>query len=240
VVEGLKTSVFIKRLMFQMMKKADNVSEGFLQFNHRTIVECELDEPECDILLTSMVINKKNVVQYLERKYIPTYVANGAIFKNQKCIQKAFVGEDGTLTIHIKNSEPHKIITDTIHVRNLLIGHGFKLSLKTKYYIDALKIALQDVLLYNLMIKEFGYQVPEVGQRLEKKLLFTYGIFENVVKIKKRSIKRKILRFLVKKGDITWKQLREVVSLEDYSPNSVRQLTNRIIEEQRALGIKIK
>lgn len=240
MVEGLKTSQFVKRLMYQVMKKSDAVKQGFILFQHRTIVECELDQPECEELLKTMIINQENVLKYLERKYIPTFVENGAKFKDQKCIQQALIAPDKSLVIHIAKSEPHKIITDTIHVRRLLIDHGFEISLKTKYIIDQVQIAYQDTLLYNTLLVEFGYQVPSVSRQYEKELLFKYGILENVVKIKKRSVKRKFLRYYNKKGWITWKNLRQAIDIEDYSEKSVHTLSEDIRNEARERGVEVK
>jgi hypothetical protein len=238
--EKLTTSIFVKKLMHKVMMKSEHVVQGFIFFNHRIIVECDLDQPECEDLLKQMIINQTNVLKYLERKYIPTFVENGALFKDQKCIQKAMVQPDGTLVIHIAKSEPHKIITDTIHVRSLLINHGFNLSLHTKYYIDQVQIAYQDTLLYNLLLKEFGFQVPSPARQYERELLQKYGDLENVVKIKKRSVKRKFLRYYNKMGYITWKNLRQAIDIEDYSPRSVKLLSDAIRQEARDRGVDVK
>jgi len=238
--EKLVTSVFVKKLMHKVMMRSEQVVQGFILFTHRIIVETDLDQPECEELLKSMIINQANVIKYLERKYIPTFVENGAIFKNQKCIQKAIVAPDGTLVIYIKKSEPHKIITDTIHVRKLIIDHGFEITNHTKYYIDQVQIAYQDTLLYNLLLKEFGFQVPSPARQYEKELLLKYGDLENIVKIKKRSVKRKFLRYMVKKGEITWKELRAAINLEDYSPHSVKKLSDEIRAAAKERGVDVK
>jgi len=191
-------------------------------------------------LLESMIINKENVLRYLKRKYIPTYIENGAIFKNQKCIQKAIVDHEGTMIIHIAKSEPHKIITDTIHVKTLLESHGLNPTNKVKYFIDQVQIAYQDTLLYNLLLKEFGFAIPSVARNYERQLLLKYGKLENIIKIKKRSVKRKFCRYLVKKGSIDWKQLRRIIDLDDYSDHGVRKLTSEIKSEALAKGIVLK
>ena len=89
---------------------------------------------------------------YLNRKYIPTRVKDGCIFPGQNCIQRVRIKEDGTLFMHIKNSEPHKIITDTIHIMKILREHEFTFIPEIKYYIEQLKIAYQDTMLYNLCL----------------------------------------------------------------------------------------
>ena len=236
----IPTSVFVKKLMHRVMIRSSFVQQGFIFFNHRIIVETELDEAECDKLLEAMIINKENVIRYLKRKYIPTYVEGGAVFRNQKCIQKAMVQEDGTMIIHIAKSEPHKIITDTIHVKHLLEANGLHPSNKTKYFIDQVQIAYQDTLLYNLLLKEFGFAVPSVARDYERKLLLKYGKLEEIVKIKKRSVKRKFCRYLVKKGSIDWRQLRRIIDLDDYSPHGVKKLTMEIKAEALEKGIIIR
>lgn len=233
-------SEFVKKLMHKVMIRSNFVQQGFIFFNHRIIVECEIDTEPCDRLLETMIINKENVIRYLRRKYIPTYVTGGAVFRNQKCIQKAMVDSDGSMIIHIAKSEPHKIITDTIHVKSLLEANGLHPTNKVKFFIDQVQIAYQDTLLYNLLLKEFGFQVPSMAREYERRLLMKYGKFEEIVKIKKRSVKRKFLRYRVKKGEIDWKQLRRCINIEDYSMHSVKKLCNEIRAEQALLGIIVR
>ena len=125
----IKQSEFVKKLMWKVMKFAGNVEQGFLFFRNRIVSKVHFDEKECRELLVDMIINEANVLRYLKRKYIPTWVEDGAIFKDQKCIQRAVI-KDGYLFIHIAKSEPHKIITDTMHVRNLMIEHGLNPPIK--------------------------------------------------------------------------------------------------------------
>ena len=186
-----------------------------------------------------MVINKTNVLRYLDRKYIPTYVKKGALFKNQKCIQSAFVKEDGTMVVHIAKSEPHKIITDTIHVRKLLIDGGFKLTNNIIFKIDQIQIAYQDTLLYNLLLKDFGLPVPSAARLYQKQLLLKYGNLEEVAKIKKRSVKRKFCRYYAKLDKITWKNLRTIINITDFSKANVRKVCNEIREESKNRGVII-
>ena len=239
-MEIIKTSEFIKKLMYRVMLRSNFVVQGFIFFNNRIIVETEFDADECDKLLESMIINKENVIRYLGRKYIPTYIPNGAIFRNQKCIQKAIVNEEGTMIVHIAKSEPHKIITDTIHVKHLLELNGLHPTNRTKYFIDQVQIAYQDTLLYNLLLKEFGFPIPSVAKGYEKQLLRKYGKLENIVKIKKRSVKRKFLRYRMKKGEIDWKQLRRIIDLDDYSSHGIKKLTKEIKEEALLKGIIVR
>ena len=199
----IKQSYFVKKLMWKVMKYADSVQQGFLFFRNRIVTKVVFDEEDCKQLLKDMIINEVNVLRYLQRKYVPTWIEKdgkciGAIFKDQSCIQKALLKEteEGVpyLLIHIAKSEPHKIITDTIHVRNLFQEKGLIASKNIKFMIDQVQIAYQDTLLYNLLLKEFDMKPPSTSLRYERELLFKYAKLENVAKIKKRSVKRKFLR----------------------------------------------
>lgn len=240
---SIPLSIAVQKLMYKVMKNAVKVEQGFIFFRNRTIFRVKFDEDDCDLLLEKMIINKENVLRYLGRKYIPTWNdrLNGAIFKNQKCIQKAFIREDGTILIHIAKSEPHKIITDTSHVLQLLLGKGYKITypIRIQFVIDQVQIAYQDTLLYNLLIKEFGMPVPYAAKMYEKELLFKYKILENVAKIKKRSVKRKFLRYHVKRGLMSWKQLRTIINITDFSPSNVHNVCMTIREENKANSLAI-
>jgi len=237
-----KLSDCIKKLMLQVMKQSTHVVQGFIFFRHRTIIKAHYDEEACDALLKTMVINKQNVLSYLNRKYIPTKLDDGLLFKDQNCIQKAIVKEDGTLFIHIKNSEAHKIITDTVHVMKLLREHGFAFKEEFKYYIEQIKIAFQDTMLYNLCLEEFGFKVPAPARIYERQLKAKYSKLEEIARIKKRSVKRKFCRWLVKIEQITWVQLRKLINMEaeDYTPVKIRRICNEIRDEQRAIGVKVQ
>jgi len=236
-----KLSESVQRLMYQVMKQSTNIVQGFIFFRNRTIIKAHYDEEGCDALLKAMVINKDNVLAYLNRKYIPTPHEKGLIFKDQSCIQKVMVMEDQTLYIHIKNSEPHKIITDTVHVMKLLDEAGFDYLPEIKYYIEQLKIAYQDTQLYNLCIEEFGMKVPAPAKMYERQLKQKYAKLEEIAKIKKRSVKRKFLRYHVKRGMMTWVQLRRIINMEatDYTPSIIKRLCNEIRAEQKEAGIEV-
>ena len=223
------------------MKQSTHIVQGFIFFRNRTIIKAHYDEEECDKVLEAMIINKENVLSYLNRKYIPTYTEWGAIFKDQSCIQKVKVMPDKTLYIHIANSEPHKIITDTIHVMRLLKTEGYDFIPEIKYYIETLKIAYQDTLTYNLCIEEFGFKVPAPAKQYERELKAKFGKLENVAKIKKRSVKRKFLRYHVKRGKMTWKQLRRIINMdaEDYTESRIKRICDEVRAENIANGIDI-
>ena len=216
-------SYCIKKLMYQVLKQSSAVVQGFLFFRNRSIIKAHIDEEECDELLKTMVINKQNVITYLGRKYIPTWTKTGMLFKDQRCIQKVKVMPDKTLYIHIWNSEPHKIYTDTYYIMKLLKDKGFDFIPEVKFYIEQLKISYQDVRLYNLCLEEFGMTAPGPAKVYAKQIEKGYGKLEPILEIKKRSVKRKHLRYYVKIGWITWKQLREVLKMEDYSHHSIRK-----------------
>ena len=234
-----KLSDCIKTLMFQVMKRSTAVVQGFIFFRDRSIIKAHYDAEACDAFLESLIINKHNVLSYLGRKYIPTVVENGCLFKDQKCIQKAIIREDGTLYIHIKNSEPHKIITDTIHVMSILRNEGFTFREEIKFYIEQVKIAFQDVMLYNICLAEFGFKVPSPARIYEKQLRAKYSKLETIAAIKMRSVKRKFLRWLVKEEKIVWSDLREILKIEDYKPHNIKAICADVRERARARGVKI-
>jgi len=233
-----KLSDCVKLLMYQVMKNSTQIVQGFIFFRNRTIIKAHYDEDGCDELLKAMVINKNNVLTYLERKYIPSYNEKGATFKHQACIQKVMIMPDKTLYIHIKNSEPHKIITDTVHVMGLLKAHGFDFIPELKYYIEQVKIAYQDTMLYNLCITEFGFKVPASAKIYERELVQKFGKLEDVVKIKKRSVKRKFCRWHVKRGMMTWQQLRNIINVDDFSESNIHHVCQTIRAENTLSGIK--
>jgi len=231
-------SEFVKKIMFKVMRNSTEVIEGFITFRHRLISKVYYDEEACDKLLEQMVINKNNVLTYLNRKYIPTYNEEGASFKDQKCIQKVKVKPDETLIIHIANSEPHKIITDTIHVMKLLKGESFSFKPKIKYYVDQIKISIQDVWLYNHLITEFGWHPPYSARELGKQLYTKYGKLEVIAAIKQRSVKRKLLRYHFKVGNITWKDLREILTITDFSERNIRLICKRVRQDAIDRGVE--
>jgi len=229
----------IQTLMWQVMKQASRVEQGFLYFRNRTIMKVYFDQEECDKVLLALVINKKNVLTYLKRKYIPTKIKDGLMFKDQKCIQKAVIKEDGTLYIHIKNSEPHKIITDTIHVMGLLRAEGFEFREEVKFYIEQVKIAFQDVMLYNLCLEEFGFKVPSSARIFDRQLRKKYARLETIAGIKMRSVKRKFARWLVKEGKIEWEDLRNLLKIDDFAPSNIKHVCKEIRDRNKERGIQI-
>lgn len=231
-------SEFVKKLMYRVMKNSTHVVQGFIFFRNRIISKVYYDEEACDQLLKDIVINKDNVLSYLNRKYIPTYTETGAIFKDQACIQKVDVKPDKSLLIYINKSEPHKIITDAIHVMKLLEQKDFTFTPHIKFYINQVQIAYQDTLLYNVLLKEFGFKPPAQSIQYGKELLAKFGKLEAVAKIKKRSVKRKFLRHRAKIGLITWTELRKIINITDFSERNIRVVCNEIRAAAKERGIK--
>jgi hypothetical protein len=221
-------SEMIKKVVFKFLKTNTTFKEGFLFSMHRIAFKAHLDEDECTELLESLVINKENVLRYLGRKYIPTWSKKGALFPDQKCIQKALIKDDKSVMIHIKNSEPHKIMTDTIHVLNLLREKGFEFNNEIKFVIEELKIANQDIPLYELFLQENGFRVPMHIKQHSKNVQTKFATLESVAACKKRTIKRKFLRLRVKKGELNWKQLRAIIAIEDFSKSNIKRVCDQI------------
>jgi len=236
-------SEFIKKLMWRVMRYAGNVEKGFLFFRNRIVTKVHFDPDESRQLLKDMIINEDNVIRYLRRKYIPTWIENGAIFKDRSCIQKALLKETSEgekyILIYINKSEPHKIITDTIHVRQLFRDKGLDTPVNTKFYINQIQIAYQDTLLYNLLLTEFGTPPPSMARVYERQLLSKYQKLENVAKIKKRSVKRKFLRWRVKRGDLIWTELRRVINIDDFSETNIKKVCTEIKDAAKERGVKV-
>jgi hypothetical protein len=205
--------------MYDVMQKPDYIIQN-------VVGESEFDQGECEKLLETMVINQPNVLRYLKLRYVPTVTECGIVFHKQKCIQKALI-VDGVVEVYIKKCEPHKVITDTIHVRNLLQEYGFVFTTQTRYFIDEVRLAIADTLLYNLLLQEFNFPISPIAKQYEQELL-PKCILEDVIKIKKRSIKRKFLRYMVKKGQITLKDFANIIALSDYSSNNVKTVLEEI------------
>ena len=229
----------VKTLMYKVMKNSSHVVQGFIFFRNRTIMKAHYDAEECSKLLASMVINEENVLNYLKRKYVPTWKDDGAIFKDQACIQKVRIQADKTLYIHIGNSEPHKIITDTVHIMRLLEAKGFDFLPEVKYYIEVIKIAYQDTMLYNLCLEEFGFRVPAPSRIYERQLKVKFAKLESVAKIKKRSVKRKFCRYHVKRGMMTWKQLRRIINITEFTESNIHKVCQEIRAENLVNDIKV-
>jgi len=231
-------SEVLPKLMFKVLKMATHIQQGFLFFRNRTVMRVYFDQEECEVLLKRMIINRDNVLRYLGRKYIPHDIKDGVGFKDQKCIQKALCKEDYTL-IHIAKSEPHKIVTDTIHVLNILRSKGYNPSLNIKFIIEQIQIAYQDTLLYIEVLNEYGIKTPSSTQRYARDLKKKYMKLENVAKIKKRSVKRKFLRYFVKLGYLTWPELRRIINITDFKESNIKSVCNEIREAIKERGTEV-
>lgn len=229
----VKLSEAMVKLMVALVKLP--MHQGMIHMNKVIRLDVEVDYEACEQLLEDLVINKDNVLTYLNRVYIPTPVENGLIFKDQKCIQKAVIIDD-KVVIHIDNSEVHKILTDTIHVLGLMKQHGFDVQEKqVRYRIDRLKVVIQDLPLYYEFLKERDikvYALTKYYQEFKKER----PDLESVAKIKKRSVKRKYLRWYCKKGYLEWKDLRAIINIDDYSEKNIKSVCNEIRERYKERG----
>lgn len=235
----LNMSDMLKKVCFLLMKNSGYQQNGIIYVNKRMVMNVLYDEEECDRLLESMIIKKDNVIKYLARKYIPTWVENGAVFKGMRCIQKVFINKDGILTIYIDHSEPHKIYTDTVYVSYLMREHGFQFDNRIKFYINTIQLAHQDTLLYNMLLKEFGFPVPRPAVMLEKELKNKIRKLEDAAKIKKKSIRRKYLRYFVKRGSIVWTDLRKLINNNDFDEHHLKKICDEIREEAKIRGTSV-
>lgn len=239
MLKNLKTKEFLLKVAFKIMKSTE-VKKGYLSYGNRLVFSCDFDRTEASEFLQSFIINEENVLRYLSRKYKPTWNDKAIHFLNQSCIQKAFVKPDNSIMIFIRNSEIHKILTDTIYVLDLLKEKQIEHTMKIKYVIEQVKIAQQDLLLYNMILKENAMLVPANTIRIERAILKEYDCLEVIARIKKRSIKRKYLRYYVKKGWITWKNLRQVINITDFSPDNIKLVCDKIREESKEKGVDFR
>jgi hypothetical protein len=185
------------------------------------------------------MINKDNVLKYLGGKYIPTWTKKGCVFLDQKCIQKAFIKEDKTLYIHIKNSEPHKIITDTLHVMNILRTGNSDFIEEIKFYIEQVKLSYFDVPLYNECLKDFGIPIPTSAIRFQRLILKSIPTLEKLAEMKMVNMKRKYLRYFLKIGEIDRENIRKLLAIKDFSSNNIKQICNEVRGDLKLKGLQM-
>lgn len=217
----------VQRIIFDLLEQGDPSKNNIFLAEPKHFY-AEFDQKACFDLLELMVIKKDNVLRYLNRKYIPKYNETGAVFENQKCIQKVIIKADKSLFIHIAKSEPHKIITDTLHVMNLLTLKGFKFEQNIEFQIDQVQMVKQDIMLYNQLVRDVGLVPPAAFIREANILLEKYPDLETIAWIKKRTIKRKFLRYYVRLGKINWQQLRQIMNIVDFTDLNIKTLCNDI------------
>lgn len=242
----MKLSEFVIFVMKRLLRNP--VEKGEIHYGQRIKTELEFDQEECEKILEELCINKENVLRYLGHKYIPTWhegegnkgeKIQGATFVGQKCIQKVNI-IDGKLYIFIYNSEIHKVITDSIHVMNLLDAQGLTFDRsKVFYIIENLKVVYQDLLIYMELLMNRGEHIPAILKDYKKDILMKFPTLHDIAKIKKRSIKRKYLRYFVLKGYLEWKDLRKIISIENYSDIYIKKTCFEVVEKAKERGVDI-
>ncbi len=221
----MKVHEFVLKAMQKAMCQAVTKNEIIIGDNIKTSLD--FDEFQADRLLENLAINKGNVLRYLPKKYKPTFAESGIKFKDVACIQQAVI-TDKNLTVLIHNSEPHKILTDTFYILQLLDAKGYKyIKGNINYKIDLLKINSIDLLIYVEILKKYGYSIPAGVYRYTESLLTKYDSLFKIVKIKKKSIRRKYLRYYAAKGWILWNELRLLMNIYTETDEEI----NHIIED---------
>lgn len=204
-----KLSALIKELMGRCVKQPIIKNELQLVGSHH--YEILYDEAECDKLLHNFCINRDNVLQYLRKKYIGQPIVkgqiNGVLFAASQCIQSAKVN-NGIITMKLKNSEPHKILTDVIYVRELLTKYDQPLAYQMIIEIDVVKMNEHDLPLYCLLLERWQQPYPEALDDHCDMLLAKY---RDPSRIKKRSIRRKYLRYYLSIGELSWEEFRRMM-----------------------------
>ena len=230
----MKLSEAMIKMMTMVVKMPEH--QKMLIMNRTIRMAVDIDYPECEKMLEDLVINKDNVLRYLRRVYIPTVVENGLIFKDQKCIQRAVI-IDNEVVIHIANSEIHKLCTDTMHVIQLLKENGFDVEgMPIRFRVDHLKVVWQDLPLYYEFLAERGIKITALTNyfKIFKK---ERPDLESIAKIKKRSVKRKYLRWHCKKGYILWADLRKIINISDFSNSNIKRVCDEIRQDSVERGV---
>ena len=185
-------------------------------------VEVEFDILTCYRMLNTMGIIPKYVLRYLKMKYKPSWKNDRlAEFKDVSCIQRSFVKED-KLMIDFCNSEPHKLPTDISYIVDMYKSKGIYVNEKAIVIrIENLKLVPQDILLYRAFLPDTP---PSMEIREYADALITrYPNLYKIAEIKKRSIKRKFLRYYVVRNVISWVQLRVVMNITDFSEENIKE-----------------
>jgi hypothetical protein len=221
----MKLSEFINNSIKKALRGVIEDNVIYIGTDVSTIVE--LDQLECYQMLNRMGIVPKFVLRYLKMKYKPVWKAdNLAIFEDVNCIKRA-VYKDKLLMIDFYNSEPHKLPTDIKYVLNLFKSKGVILESDCiKIRIENLKILPQDILLYRAFMPEVqpSIEIREYADALIEK----YPNLYKIATIKKRSIKRKYLRYYVVRNIISWEQLRVVMNITDFSEENIKKVIDAL------------
>jgi len=231
----MKLSDHVKLIISQIVKKAIT-SE--MKWEQRLIFEAEFDKEGCEQVLEDLTIRKDNVLSYLQHKYVETVIENGMAFPNQKCLQRAVVDNEQRVLITIKNSEPHKILTDTIHVFNRLEANNIPHSNNVKIVILNLKVVYFDVALYFLCLKQWNLPLPSQHEKITKDIFSKYPTLEAVAQLRRKNIKRKLLRYYLKQGWIEWKDLRALINLREFDRIKVYDICTQIKQNAFNRGVK--
>ncbi len=171
------------------------------------IAPIEIDVLRSRALLKDFGINEENVMRYLRTKYVPKKEVNTIYFPTSKCIQFASCERDLHLEMEVKNSEPHKLITDIFYCKQLLPKTNNRVILT----VEHLKFSPIDVLIYSACLEKWNFDIPPEALQEVEKLLKKYPTPEAARAIKKRSIRRKYLRYFMVKGQLTETKFKEFV-----------------------------
>jgi len=233
----MKLSEFVVFVIKRLIRNP--VEKGEIHYGQRIRVELDFDQERCEEILVDLSIKKDNVLRYLAHKYKPSWLDDGARFLEQKCIQKVIIN-NGILTIFIFNSEIHKVITDSIHVMSLLEAKGMTFDkTKVNYIIENLKVVYQDLLIYMGLLEKMGEPVPYGLKTLKTEILQKFPTLHSIAKIKKRSIKRKYLRYLVQRGYLKWEELRKIINIENFSDIYIKTICFEVIQGAKDRGVDI-
>ena len=227
-MERILLSEFVKSQVSGVLKTRED--KGFITIQRRVFRKCKFDQEACERILESFCIRKESVLRYLEGKYVPTYMKGrpGAVFRNQSCLQKCIYMKNEEFFIHIRNSEPHKIITDVLHCYFIMGNKGIFPSANLTILIERTKTFLQNIPVYTLCVQEWHKPLPYLGRYYRTKILSKYDSLEKIASIKFSVIKKKLLTYYLKQEKITRLEMLVLLKNQNFRQSYIRKLCQAI------------
>ena len=198
----MKLSELFYNLILQL-QYSETFSVGPSEFK-----EIELDFPICLKILKTGGINIDAVLSRLQRIYRPTTDKNKMIiiFHNSNCLQ--FRSNN---YINFKNLEAHKLLSDLYFCNRLLPFNN-----KIRITFKQLKMNQLEIPYYSELLRGKNLKVSEKWSTLKEAILFEYPLKDLLAKkfyksTKRRSLRRKILRYYFYIGRINHREFMEIV-----------------------------
>jgi len=198
----MKLSEVFYNLIFYLQN-----SETF-SINHSEIIDIEPDFPECLKILEGGGININAILSRLKMIYRPTTDKNKMIiiFHNSNCLQ--FRSNN---YVNFKNLEAHKLLSDLYFCDKLIPFNN-----KVRITFEKLKMNQLEIPYYSEILREQNLKVSEKWSTLKEAILSEYPLKDLLAKkfyksTKRRSLRRKILRYYFYMGRINHREFMEIV-----------------------------